>query len=71
MLLAAWLGVGFIAWTFDGLVLTFGEIGLLPPPLAAWAPPLVFAAATVWLMLHDERRQVRRQAMQPGVARPA
>jgi lipopolysaccharide export system permease protein len=61
MLLAAWLGVGFVAWTFDGLVITFGEIGLLPPPLAAWAPPLVFAALAVWLMLHDERRQVRRQ----------
>jgi lipopolysaccharide export system permease protein len=61
MLLAAWLAVGFVAWTFDGLVLTFGEIGLLPPPLAAWAPPLVFAALAAWLMLHDERRQVRRQ----------
>jgi lipopolysaccharide export system permease protein len=64
MLLAAWLGVGFLAWTFDGLVLTFGEIGLLPPPLAAWAPTLVFAALAVWLMLRDERRQVR----QPRVA---
>lgn len=65
MLLAAWLAAGFAAWTFDGLVLTFGEIGLLPPTLAAWTPPAVFAAVAVWLMLHDERRKVRREPRVP------
>jgi lipopolysaccharide export system permease protein len=58
-LLAIWLAAGFVAWTFDGLVLTFGEIGLLPPALAAWTPPMVFAAVAAWLMLHDEQRKVR------------
>ena len=51
---------------FDGLVLTFGEIGLLPPVLAAWTPPLVFAAVAVWLMLHDERRKVRHAPRVPA-----
>lgn len=66
LLLAVWLGAGFVAWTFDGLVLTFGEIGLLPPALAAWTPPLVFAAVALWLMLRDERRKVRRQRRVPA-----
>jgi lipopolysaccharide export system permease protein len=65
MLLAAWLAVGFVAWTFDGLVLTFGEIGLLPPTLAAWTPAALFAVVAVWLMLHDERRKVRREPRVP------
>jgi lipopolysaccharide export system permease protein len=66
MLLAVWLAAGFVAWTFDGLVLTFGEIGLLPPMLAAWTPPLVFAAVAAWLMIHDERRQVRHAPRVPA-----
>jgi lipopolysaccharide export system permease protein len=62
VLLAIWLATGFVCWTFDGLVLTFGEIGLLPPVLAAWIPPVVFAAMALWLMLHDEHRQVGHKA---------
>ena len=67
ILLAIWLAAGFVAWTFDGLVLTFGEIGLLPPTLAAWTPPLVFAAVAIWLMLHDERRKIRRDPRVPAL----
>jgi lipopolysaccharide export system permease protein len=67
ILLAIWLAAGFVAWTFDGLVLTFGEIGLLPPTLAAWTPPMVFAAVAIWLMLHDERRKVRRDSRVPAL----
>jgi lipopolysaccharide export system permease protein len=67
VLLAIWLATGFVAWTFDGLILTFGEIGLLPPFLAAWIPPMVFAAVAVWLMLQDERRKVRRPARVPAL----
>jgi lipopolysaccharide export system permease protein len=67
ILLAVWLAVGFVAWTFDGLVLTFGEIGLLPPTLSAWTPPIVFAAVAIWLMLHDERRKVRRDPRVPAL----
>jgi lipopolysaccharide export system permease protein len=67
ILLAIWLAAGFVAWTFDGLVLTFGEIGLLPPTLAAWTPPMVFAAVATWLMLRDERRKVRRNPRVPAL----
>jgi lipopolysaccharide export system permease protein len=67
MLLAIWLAAGFVAWTFDGLVLAFGDIGLLPPIPAAWTPPMVFAVVALWLMLHDERRKVRRQPRVPAL----
>jgi lipopolysaccharide export system permease protein len=67
LLMAIWLGLGFVSWTFDGLVLTFGEIGLLPPALAAWTPVLVFAALAITIMLHDERRKVRRDHPLPSL----
>ncbi len=50
------VAVGFVCWTFDGLVLTFGDLGLLPPVLAAWTPLAVFAASAASLMLQQERR---------------
>ena len=37
-LIAMGVAVGFVCWTFDGLVLTLGDLGLLPPALAAWTP---------------------------------
>lgn len=66
-LMAMWLATGFVCWTFDGLVLTFGEIGLLPPALAAWTAPAVFAAMALWLMLHDERRKVETRGRAPAL----
>lgn len=65
-LLAVWLATGFVCWTFDGLVLTFGEIGLLPPALAAWTAPVVFLAVALSLMLNDERRKVEPHAPAPA-----
>jgi lipopolysaccharide export system permease protein len=65
-LLAMWLAAGFVSWTFDGLVLTFGEIGLLPPAMAAWTSPIVFGAVAIWLMLRDERQKVRRTGQVPA-----
>ncbi len=55
-LIAFGVAVGFVCWTFDGLVLTFGDLGLLPPALAAWAPFAVFAASATSLLLQQERR---------------
>ena len=55
-LIALGVAVGFVCWTFAGLVLTFGDLGLLPPVLAAWAPAGVFAASAVSLLLQQERR---------------
>jgi lipopolysaccharide export system permease protein len=64
-LIALGVAVGFVCWTFDGLVLTIGDLGLLPPVLAAWTPLVVFATLALWVGLSDQRR--RRE---PGHERP-
>ncbi len=57
LLLAAGIAVGFLIWTFDGLVLTFGDLGLVPPVLAAWTPLPVIAALALWIGLHGPQRR--------------
>jgi lipopolysaccharide export system permease protein len=52
-LIAAGIGGGFLLWTFDGLVSNFGDLGLVPPIVAAWAPVAVIAAITASIVLHD------------------
>jgi lipopolysaccharide export system permease protein len=47
------IGIGFLLWTFDGIVLNFGDLGLLPPVLAAWTPVPVIAAIAGTIVLHD------------------
>jgi lipopolysaccharide export system permease protein len=59
-LIAMGVAVGFLCWTFDGLVLAIGDLGLVPPALAAWTPLLVFATTAASIMLHQERRRVAR-----------
>ncbi len=64
------LGVatGFICWTFDGLVLTLGDLGLLPPVLAAWLPLAVFCMVAASIMLRQERgRRSRRRPFPAAV----
>ena len=61
-LLVAGVATGFVCWTFDGLVLTLGDLGLLPPALAAWTPLAVFAVVAASIMLQQERgRRSRRR----------
>jgi lipopolysaccharide export system permease protein len=52
-LIAFGIGLGFLLWTFDGIVLNFGDLGLLPPLLAAWTPVPVIAAIAASIVLHD------------------
>jgi lipopolysaccharide export system permease protein len=59
-LIAMGVAVGFLCWTFDGLVLAIGDLGLVPPARAAWTPLLVFTATAASIMLHQERRRVAR-----------
>jgi lipopolysaccharide export system permease protein len=40
----AGLGLGFLYFVADGFVLALGEAGAIPPALAAWSPPLMFAS---------------------------
>jgi len=37
-----------------GLLMAFGYSGLLPPPVAAWAPNLLFLGIALWLLLGDK-----------------
>ena len=69
-LIAMGVAVGFLCWTFDGLVLAIGDLGLVPPALAAWTPLLVFAATAASIMLHQERLWVARRSGRPAVILP-
>lgn len=42
--LAVGMGLGFLFFVTDGLLLALGEAGALPPALAAWAPMVLFAS---------------------------
>jgi lipopolysaccharide export LptBFGC system permease protein LptF len=53
--------VGFIAWTFDGLVLTLGDLGLVPPALATWMPLAVFLVVAASIMLQQEHGRGSRR----------
>jgi lipopolysaccharide export system permease protein len=53
MLVMFGIGLGFLLWTFDSLVLNFGDLGLLPPVLAAWTPVPVIGAVALTIALHD------------------
>lgn len=64
------IGVGFLCWAFYGLVLTFGDLGLIPPALAAWTPVPVFLAIAWSIILHDDRRRRHRRVGTVTVERP-
>ncbi len=51
LMLVAGVGVGFVYWIFDELVVTIGEAGLLPSLLAAWAAPLVLGSISMAVIL--------------------
>lgn len=61
------LAIGFFLWTFDGLVLNFGDLGLLPPMLAAWTPVGLIATTAISIVLHafGPRPAARRRASAP------
>lgn len=42
--IAAGVGLGFLFFVADGLGLALGEAGAIPPALAAWSAPLLFAS---------------------------
>jgi lipopolysaccharide export system permease protein len=60
-LIAAGIGGGFLLWTFDNLILSFGDLGLVPPLLAAWTPVPVIAAIAGSIVLHDHAAKRRQQ----------
>ena len=43
--------IAIVYWTVLSVFEALGNNALLPPPLAAWAPNLLFGAAGAYLML--------------------
>lgn len=54
LMLTVGIAIGFVFWICDELVVTVGEAGLLPPMVAAWAPPLVLGALCATVILRDD-----------------
>jgi LPS export ABC transporter permease LptG/LPS export ABC transporter permease LptF len=48
------LVLGIFYWMVFAIFTKFGEVGNLPPPLAAWSANILFAIAGVYLFLHVE-----------------
>lgn len=52
--LAVGVGIGFLYFVADGLLLALGEIGTIPPVVAAWSPTILFGAVGVSVLLKIE-----------------
>ena len=48
------VAIGFIFFVLDGISVTLGEIGLMPPALAAWLPSLILGAVAAGLTVRAE-----------------
>jgi len=55
IMFAAGIGLGFLYFIADGIFLTTGEIGVLPPWLASWLPNMAFGLLALLLLLRRER----------------
>ena len=49
------LGIGFGYFAINATLLSFGQAGVLPPIVAAWAANFIFAAGGVWLAMTVNR----------------
>lgn len=49
------LGIGFSYFVINSVLLSFGQGGVLPPLIAAWAANLIFIGLGVWLTLTVNR----------------
>lgn len=49
------LAIGFAYFAANAVLLSFGQAGVLPPLVAAWAANLIFAAGGVWLSMTVNR----------------
>lgn len=54
MMFAVGVLMGFIFFVFDGISLTLGELGVMPPWMAAWAPVLIFFGIGAYMTLRAE-----------------
>lgn len=49
------LGIGFSFYIINAVLLSFGQEGVIPAVVAAWAANAIFAAAAVWLTMTVNR----------------
>jgi lipopolysaccharide export system permease protein len=49
------LGIGFSYFIINSMILSYGQAGVLPPVISAWAANFIFAAAGVWLAMTINR----------------
>jgi lipopolysaccharide export system permease protein len=54
IMFATGVAMGFAFFIFDGVSLTMGELGILPPWFAAWTPVAVFASAAGAIVFKQE-----------------
>jgi len=54
MMFAVGILLGFIFFVFDGISLTLGELGVIPPWMAAWAPVMIFFGIGSYMTLQTE-----------------
>jgi lipopolysaccharide export system permease protein len=47
------VSIGFSLLIISGVASALGEVGVIPPPLAAWAPPLALGALVLFLAVRD------------------
>jgi lipopolysaccharide export system permease protein len=45
------LGIGFLYVIVNSIIISFGQVGLLPPVVAAWATNFIFLLAGIWLSM--------------------
>lgn len=48
------IGVGFLFFVAERLLVALGETGMLPSAMAVWAPAVVFSMLAAWILLHYE-----------------
>lgn len=48
------LGIGFLYVIVNSVIISFGQVGLLPPMAAAWATNFIFLLVGIWLSLTVE-----------------
>ena len=48
------LAIGFTFSIFEGIALTMGEVGFVPPIFGAWAPFLIYAAIAAAIAFRAE-----------------
>lgn len=48
------LGIGFLYVIVNNVILSFGQVGVLPPVVAAWATNFIFLLVGIWLSMSVE-----------------